>query len=189
MFTGKDAVGIMRRELAPWIRAQGFRTSKGRSLAFARERSDGLFDVLGIGVTRHGVDPYAGGELLVELGISRSVDVAYGIRRRLSLVLGDGDEVRELVALNNRMIRELSPPDQGFVSSLPEDVRPWYLSRFQEEEVSSEARSLAAEWLRFATDEHVRRWAEYLRRVLPKAFERVAAARLESPNLVFSKST
>jgi hypothetical protein len=74
--------------------------------------------------------------------------------------------------LQNHVIRKLPRPPSSFVLAFPEQLRPWYLAKFDPELGSYTASSDV--WLRYHGEGDVRRWGDFVAEILPSAVSRIA---------------
>jgi hypothetical protein len=172
-----EVYASIRNELAPLLKSLGFRREKAL-LSWARQHNE-RYTVLWCQVSRDGWDEYAGSKFVVEFQRSDSPEAGArsSTRARIAKLLTD-DQRAEVWRFQNQVISGLTrPPRTHATLQVSPDVTRWYLEKF--EPVTAPYRVNDDVWFRYAKPEHVRAWAEFLRRVIPEcavAIEATGAA-------------
>lgn len=157
---------LLRATLAPWFKANGFSRAKGL-LSWSRPADDSYI-VVWCQVSQNGWDDYAGSKFVVEF--QRSSEPVVGALpargHRLSGLLSEQDRER-VRSVQNEVIRSLRRPPQSHPAlQISAKVSAWYLGQFDEvAEPYSERNDV---WLRYASPEHVDRWAQFILESLPE---------------------
>ncbi len=165
-FRSTDLVRELRAELAPWLKAEGFKRLGGQ--AWVRDEGDDHL-IVAVQSRQSGWDPRAGTWFVVELERSARPRRGTGhTRRRLGSLL-DEPRRRDVLDLNNRVAASLPPPDRGFVGSLPPDVRDHYLRAFRP---TTDTTGSADLWFAYYDESDAAVWAVFIAAVLPTAVDR-----------------
>ena len=161
---------VSREVLAPWCKAQGFRRARSALLGWYKSADD-QYLAFWLRVSQEGWDPYAGSKFTVELQLSERPELGYGLLRLRLLELLTDLELAEVWRMQNLVIAKLGkPPTDYRALHIDDDVREWYLQKF--EPVAESYTRSDDTWLRYADEEDVRMWAQFLLRSLPGAVER-----------------
>ena len=172
-----EVYAVLREELGPALKSLGFKREKAL-LSWSRQHG-GKFTVLWCQVSRDGWDDYAGSKFVVEFQRSENPEAGAPSTARARLVkLLTDDQRGEAWRLQSRVIADLSrPPRTHPTLHISADVTRWYLEKFEPLRAAfSPSDDL---WLRYAKPEHVRMWAEFLRRVVPACVEAIEAAQAD----------
>jgi hypothetical protein len=163
---------VLREEIAPWAKAEGFR--RGKSLLSWYRPSGELYLVFWFQVSQHGWDDYAGSEFVVEFQLSRSPEVGWQQLRRARLAhfLG-ADALKELQVTQNAVIRALPKPPSDYWILQDPRLRDWYLRMF--EPVSKPFSPTDDVWLRYHAAADVTRWGQCVLRHLPECISEAAS--------------
>jgi hypothetical protein len=160
-----EVYASLRSELTPLLKSLGF--NRGKALLSWARQHNGRYTVLWCQVSRDGWDEYAGSKFVVELQRSESPEAGArsSTRARIVRLLTD-DQRDEVWRLQNQVISGLVHPPRTHPSlHVSLEVTNWYLKRFDLVPVRYRAEDDV--WLRYAKPEHLKIWAELLRRVLP----------------------
>ncbi len=164
-----EVYATLREGLGPQLKSMGFKREKA-FLSWSRPH-DGHHTVLWFQVSRDGWDDYAGSKFVVEFQRSERPEAGSPSSSRTRLVRLLTDEQRaEASRLQMQVIANLrQPPAAHPMLHVSPDVTRWYLDKFEPlAGVYGPAEDL---WLRYAGQEHVQMWSEFLRRVLPGCVE------------------
>lgn len=169
-----EVYATLREGLAPLLKSLGFKRQKA-FLSWSREHA-GQHTVLWCQVSRDGWDDYAGSKFVVEFQRSESPEAGAPASSRARLVKFLTDDQRaEAWRLQGQVVADLSrPPCTHPTLHISPDVTRWYLEKF--EPLRAAFNPSDDLWLRYAKPEHVRMWAEFLRRVVPGCIEAIEAA-------------
>lgn len=161
-----EVYSLLKSELVPWFKLEGFKRTKG-FLGWSRSHG-GADTVIWFQVSQDGWDSFAGSGFIVEF--QRSQDSVIGsskaIRQRLSRFLSN-EEREEVRSIQNSVIAELHTPPRSYpLLHVSPDVAHLYLMKFNIlNEPYPESKDI---WLRYASPEHVRRWAHFIQGILPR---------------------
>ena len=163
-----EAYKLLREEMGPWTKAQGFKRAKSM-LSWYRPHKDKHI-VFWFQVSKSGWDAFAGSQFTVEFQLSHDPIVGAGDRReRLGKLLSDSVR-EELRGIQNSVILSLpKPPADYFIFQLSENIQTWYLRGF--EPVTEPYSQNTDIWLRYYTSYHVRRWGQFVLQQLPQCIK------------------
>ena len=118
--------------------------------------------------SQDGWDDYAGSKFTIEFQRSDLPLIGTGKHRhRISFFLID-TELQMVRQMQNNIIARLAPPPrQHFIYGLDESTVQWYLSKFRPIECA--LMNSDDIWLRYIEPIDVRRWAEFVLTILPRA--------------------
>ena len=169
-----EVYAALREELVPLLKSLGFKREKAL-LSWSRQHG-GQYTVLWCQVSRDGWDDYAGSKFVVEFQRSESPEAGAPSTTRARLVkLLTDDQRAEAWRLQSQVVADLSrPPGTHPTLHISPEVTRWYLEKF--EPLRSAISPTDDLWLRYARPEHVRMWADFLRRVIPGSIEAIEAA-------------
>jgi hypothetical protein len=169
-----DAYREIRTVVGPWCKANGFKRGKS-GLSYAKPIGEKHL-LFWFQVTRNGWDDYSGSAFIVEFQLSSSPNVGaiQGIRRRLPHFLAEIDLAR-VRQMENSVVASLPRPprDHPVLTQMGRDVAEWFLQKFKPRSQSYTTSSDI--WFRYHSAEHVRKWAEFVLSVLPRATSEMAA--------------
>jgi len=156
----------LKSELAPWFKTAGFKRAKGL-LGWSRPHGDAHI-VVWCQISQDGWDSYAGSKFVVEF--QRSTEAIIGThharRQRLASILSPEDR-EEVRSIQNAVIAALHrPPSSHPTLHVSQQVTDWYLEKFKP--VSEPYPERHDIWFRYASPEHVTRWAHFIIGKLPK---------------------
>src|SRR5258706_12863523 len=165
-----EAYKLLRDEVGPWAKAQGFKRAKSM-LSWYRPHKN-MHIVFWFQVSQSGSDAFAGSQFTVEFQLSHDPIVGAGPhRQRLGKPLSDSSR-EELRGIQNGVILSLpKPPSDHFILQLSGDLREWYLKGFHP--VTEPYSQNTDIWLRYHTDDHVRRWGQFVLQQLPQCIKQV----------------
>lgn len=127
-------------------------------------------------VSQHGWDRYAGSQFIVELQLSSQPVVGTGLRRsRLPTLLSESER-EELRQRQNTVIGRLQSPPSAYVEMLSAgslDTKSWYLNHF--EAVNQPYYEGQDIWFRYASEDDVQAWCEFIKAKLPPAIDKFVA--------------
>ncbi|MFI5387166.1 MAG: hypothetical protein ACHQ50_13730 [Fimbriimonadales bacterium] len=127
-------------------------------------------------VSQFGWNQYAGSQFTVEFQLSARPKVASGMQRaRLPTLLTDADR-EEARLRENAVISRLVRPPRSYVEwigSASADVASSYLRQF--EPVDEPYYTGKDIWFRYASEDDVRRWCEFIVAKLPSAIDKFVA--------------
>jgi hypothetical protein len=162
-----EVYASLRNELAPLLKSLGFKREKA-FLSWARLHS-GQYTVLWCQVSRDGWDDYAGSRFVVELQRSDTSEAGAraSVRARIAELLTD-EQRAGVWRIQNQVIADLvRPPRTHPKLHVSPELTQWYLKSF--EWVCTPYQVNDDVWFRYATPDHVRVWAEFLRRAIPES--------------------
>ncbi len=171
-----EVYAALREELVPPLKSLGFKREK-TLLSWSRQQG-GQYTVLWCQVSRDGWDDYAGSKFVVEFQRSESAEAGAPSKARARLVkLLTDDQRAEAWRLQSRVIGDLSsPPRTHPTLNVSSEVTRWYLEKF--EPLRRQYSPSDDLWLRYAKPEHVRMWAEFLRRAVPGCVQAIEATQV-----------
>lgn len=176
---------IAREAFTPWCTAAGFCQTKSNMPGWYKHTDAGYL-IFWLQVSQDSWDPYAGSKFVVEFQLAERPEIGHGqLRLRLPQLLSD-PELEEVRRMQNLVIAKLSiPPMDYYAWHINEDVSEAYRRKF--EPVAEPYTRSDDVWLRYAEEEDVRLWVQFLLRTLPtviERFERWAVARIrdDRPN-------
>ena len=154
----------LKSELAPWFKAAGFKRVKGL-LGWSRAHSDAHI-VVWCQISQDGWDSYAGSKFVVEFQLSPEPVIGTGRSERLASLLSP-EEREEVRSIQNEVIAGLHrPPASHPTLHISQQVTEWYLAKFGPVcEPYPERHDI---WFRYASPDHVARWALFIIGRLPK---------------------
>jgi hypothetical protein len=165
----------IRDVLGPSLKSLGFKREKA-FLSWSRQQS-GQHTVLWCQVSRDGWDDYAGSKFVAEFQRSDSPEAGTtsSARLRLAEFLSD-DQRSEVWRLQSQVIASLTrPPRTHPLLHVAPEVTRLYLDKFEPLQIAYRAGEDL--WLRYAEPEHVRLWADFLRRIVPGCVEAIETTR------------
>jgi hypothetical protein len=160
-----EVYSLLKSELAPWFKSGGFKRAKG-FLGWSRPHGD-AHTVVWCQVSQSGWDRYAGSGFVVEF--QRSPDSVIGglnaRRERFSSFLSP-EEREDVRRIQNQVIAELHVPPASYpVLHVAQQVTDIYLKQFKT--VTEPYPRQHDIWFRYASPEHVIRWAGFILGKLP----------------------
>lgn len=162
----------LREVLGPWCKQAGFKRTTGGVLGWHRPLPGGLHQVFWFQCSQDGWDPYRGSKFIVEFQVSGEPAIGVGLQRRRLPRYLDADQLEQVRALQNEVIRRLPKPPTDYFLLQMEDLADWYRAAFRERREPYASNEDI--WLRYHQPEDVRRWAEWLLPHLPHLLERGA---------------
>ena len=168
--------GEAKTILAPWCKAEGFKRIKSGMLGWQKQVAD-KFLTFWLQCSGDGWDFHAGSKFAVEFQLSgKSIIGDFGLgcsRKRLPYFL-TADDLNEVRQIQNDVIASLSrPPSDYFIYMMSPQAISWYLAKF--DQVDQPYLQTEDIWLRYHQPEHVRRWADFLLRLLPRIVAELSA--------------
>lgn len=150
--------------VGPWCKAQGFTRTKSGCLGFFKPMGD-TYLLFFVQLSKYGWNPFTGNDFVVEFQLWPDPRIARGhsdSRQRLSRHL-DARLLEEARRIQNVVIAGLPPlpPGQmttGVASSEIAPIHPVGKPYAKDFDV----------WMRYLTEDDVRRWAEFLLEQLPR---------------------
>jgi hypothetical protein len=165
-----ELYAVLREEVGPWARAQGFRRAKSM-LSWYRACQDEML-VFWFQASSYGWDPYTGSQFTVEFQRNPEPVVGKGLKRERIGRLLDDSQREQLRELQNLVIAALPhPPRDHFMFMSGEQVATHYRRRF--EPVTRPYTTLDDIWLRYHDLSHVQMWGRFVLGVLPCCVEQV----------------
>jgi hypothetical protein len=161
-----EVYGILRDEVGPWAKAQGFK--RGRNVLSWYRPYDSAHVVFWLQISQDGWDNHAGSKFVVEFQLSESSEAFAGDashRKRLAKLLDDGG-LKELWEIQNEVILSLRKPPSNHPFLHSASLRDWYLRKF--EPVPERYSQADDVWLRYYSEDDVHRWGQFLLRCLPR---------------------
>lgn len=167
----KQVYSTLREQLAPIFKANGFARGK-TMLSWLRPQGE-LFIGAWCQVSQDGWDDFAGSKFVFEfqLGYEPVIGSRTIRRERIGNMLSASD--RETVrGIQNRVIDSLQKPPKGYaLLNISDDIRSWYLDKFQQiKRPYSERDDI---WLRYRNETDVSKWAQFLVAKLPELLRQV----------------
>jgi hypothetical protein len=163
-----EVYSIIRQALASWCKEHGFRRTEGGMLGWYKPIGN-QFIIFWFQVSRDGWDEYAGSKFIVEFQISDEPFIGAGHhnqRWRLPKFLNE-DELEHVRRIQNAVIAKLEKPNRDYhVFQLGDDVVNWYLAKFNP--IVERYSRTDDIWLRYKEKEDVKRWAVFVKDMLPK---------------------
>ena len=157
-FRSKDLVKVLREGFGQWLKAEGFKRL-GTNNWVQPHGDDHL--IVAVQCRQSGWDPRAGNSFTVEFERSRTPTRATGFSRQRLWGLLDEMSRREALKLNNQVAQTLPPPDQRFLSELPEEVREHYLRSFAPTTATVDSTDV---WFNYYDETDAAVWADFMAR-------------------------
>jgi hypothetical protein len=159
---------LLKSEVAPWFRSEGFKRVKG-FLGWFRPQGE-AYTVIWFQVSRDGWDKYAGSKFVLEFQRSSEPVIGAGDkdarRERIASFLSP-EEREEIRSIQNAIIASLQyPPKSHPILHVAQEVTEIYLKEFKA--VSESYPEQSDIWFRYASPEHIARWAHFILGKLPK---------------------
>jgi len=165
-FRSLDLVQVLRPELAPWLRQEGFK--RLGSQAWIQSVGD-VHRIVEVQCGMAGWDPRAGTGFVIEFEESHKAARYSGFHRERVWTMLDDAARAEAIAINGRVQQTLPPPDSVLLRSLPASLRPYYLSKFSAP--TSTVRDSDV-WFRYYDETDADQWAVFLGRYVGAAWAR-----------------
>lgn len=166
-----EVYSILRDELGPWAKAQGFKRERSM-LSWSRPSGD-EFVTFWFQVSQGGWDPYSGSQFTMEFQRGSDSRVGTGGKReRLSRMLDDANRER-MRQIQNRVIAALPRPPRNRMALAGAEVNAWYLRQFDQV-----ARPYSAQddvWMRYGNPSDVEEWARFICPLVPACLSQVDA--------------
>jgi hypothetical protein len=161
----------LKSVLAPWFKSAGFKRAKG-TLGWCHPHGDSHI-VIWCQVSQSGWDEYTGSQFTVEFQRSPGPEIGAGgphtRRERFGFFLSP-EEREEVRSIQNEVIAGLQRRPASHPSlHVSQEVTDWYLAKFKP--VSEPFTERHDIWLRYASPNHVSRWAHFIAGKLPKCLE------------------
>jgi hypothetical protein len=158
----------LRSVLEPWFKSAEFKQTK-ELLGWSRPHGE-AHTVVWFQISRDGWDCYAGSKFVVEFQRSPEPKVGSGgrftRRQRLAYFLSQ-EEREEVRVIQNGIIARLPRPPSNYPKlNVSQQVTDWYLAQFKP--ISEPYPERHDIWLRYASPEHVTKWADFIISKLPK---------------------
>jgi len=168
---------LVREAFDPWAKEVGFKRGRSGMLTYARPEADRTsFQTFWFQCSRDGWDPFAGSKFTLEFQKAAEPEPGHGGRRdRFNRLLSPPERER-VRTLQNAVIRKLTrPPRDHWVHSAADDLKRWYLARFDED--GAPYRDSDDLWLRYGDEADVRAWAQFLLQLVPRMVDEFSATR------------
>jgi hypothetical protein len=156
----------LRSIIDPWSKEAGFKRKSGGMLSYFRPSGE-VFETFWFQCARGGWDQYTGSQFTLEFQSAPVPSPGQGGPRWRFPTLMTAAELEQVRFLQNVVIRKLRrPPSDHWAHGLVGDTRKWYFAGFDLIGVPFHEHSDV--WLRYADDEDVRRWGEFILPLLPQ---------------------
>lgn len=156
-FRSGDLVKVIRAELAPWLKEQGFK--RLGSNGWIRPSGE-QFAMVVVQCSQSGWDDRSGNKFVIEFEQSREPRRGTGSNRDRIWYLLDELSRHEALNINTRVAQTLPPPDMQFVNELPAGIREHYLASFGP---STETNNSSDVWFKYYDETDAAIWAEFLK--------------------------
>lgn len=160
----------LRDVVGPWTKTAGFKRAGGGMLSYVRGAPGAGFHTFWFQCSRDGWDGFAGSKFTLEFQEASEPEPGHSGRRSRFIPLLTADEREQVRSLQNVVIKKLRlPPRDHWAHTLDGETKKLYFAKF--DLIRDPLGANDDVWMRYADEADVRRWADFLVRLLPRMIE------------------
>lgn len=165
-FRSKDLVDVLRGELGPWLKEEGFKRL-GSQAWIAPRGAEHV--IVAVQCSQRGWENRSGNKFVVELELSREPRRATGYGRNRLWSLLDELSRHEVLKINSLVAQTLPEPDMRFLKELDPSTREHYLGWFAPSPQTIEDTDV---WFAYYDETDASRWATFMSGRIGPALEK-----------------